>query len=60
MSEIIRWAIALIFMASLWGMAAFLIYAQAPGWGWFLTCITVTMLCTSIKIDSKNDTKGDE
>lgn len=57
MSEIIRWGMALMFMASLWAMAAFLIYRQAPGWGWFLACITLVMLFTSIHIDSKKDGK---
>jgi len=51
MSEIIRWALALAFLASLYGMAAFLIYKQAPGWGWFLAAVTLIVGCTTIKID---------
>lgn len=50
MSEIIRWFMALTFLASIWAMAAFLIYKQAPGWGWFLFCATLVMCFTSIKI----------
>lgn len=52
MSEIIRWAIALGFFAALWGMAAFLIYKQVPGWGWFLFGVILITGSTSIKIDS--------
>ena len=52
MSEIIRWAIALGFFMALWGMAAFLIYKQVPGWGWFLFGVILITGSTSIKIDS--------
>ena len=31
MSETIRWALALAYLGSLFGMAAFLIYKRAPG-----------------------------
>jgi len=55
MSEVIRWALVLVFMASLWGMSAFLIYKQAPGWGWFLACVTIVMLSTSVSIKGSND-----
>lgn len=52
MSEIARWGMALAYMACLWGFAAFLIYKQVPGWGWFLLCVTIIMGTTSVHIDS--------
>lgn len=50
MIKTIRWLIALGFLGSLWGMAAFLIYKQAPGWGWFLFCVTLIAGSTDISI----------
>ncbi len=51
MSEIVRWGMALTFLASLWGMAAFLIYKQVPGWGWFLLAVTIVAGSTSFRIE---------
>jgi len=53
MSEIARLAVALTFLASLFGMAAFLIYKQTPGWGWFLAAVTIVVGSASIEIDKK-------
>lgn len=51
MSEIIRWLIACLVPVSLFGMAAFLIYKQADGWGWFLLCVLIVVGSTSFHID---------
>lgn len=51
MSETIRWALALAYLGSLFGMAAFLIYKRAPGWGWFLAVVCVVVSSTTINID---------
>jgi len=32
-------------------LAAFLIYKQVPGWGWFLTIAFLLLGSTSIKLD---------
>lgn len=53
MSETVRWAVALTYLGSLFGMAAFLIYKRAPGWGWFLAVVCVVVSTTTIQIDSK-------
>ncbi|MFY1847081.1 hypothetical protein [Achromobacter dolens] len=53
MSEAVRWALALAYLTSLFGMAAFLIYKRAPGWGWFLAVVCVVVSSTTIHIDSK-------
>ncbi|MFY2033696.1 hypothetical protein ACOTDT_16290 [Achromobacter xylosoxidans] len=53
MSEIVRWALALTYLGSLFGMAAFLIYKRAPGWGWFLAVVCVVVSSTTIHIESE-------
>lgn len=55
MSEIVRWALALAFLASLFGMACFLIYKQVPGWGWFLFAVIIFAGSVHIEIDSPKD-----
>lgn len=51
MSKIIRWLIACMVPVALFGMAAFLIYKQADGWGWFLLCVFLIIGGTSLRID---------
>ncbi|PNM90974.1 hypothetical protein AL490_019035 [Achromobacter xylosoxidans] len=53
MSESVRLALALTYLGSLFGMATFLIYKRAPGWGWFLAVVCVVVSTTTIQIDSK-------
>ena len=51
MNEIIRFFIACMVPVSLFGMAAFLIYKDVSGWGWFLLCVVLITGSMSFHID---------
>lgn len=54
MKDFFMWLISNIYLISVWGMAAFLIYSQTPGWGWFLACAFFVLAGTTIKINCEN------
>lgn len=48
-----KFALFCLIPISLFGLAAFLIYARAPGWGWFLLC--VTLVCGGLHYETKSE-----
>lgn len=60
MSVIIRWFLALAYLAGLFGMSCFLIYSQVSGWGWFLFVVALVAGGTSIEITKSDKDKEEE
>lgn len=51
MSETIRFLIGCMVPITALVAAAFLIYKQVPGWGWYLFVAACVALGTSVKVD---------